>query len=233
MSATDLELESGLDPARAGNVDASPHQGDPTDHPGLTEPATTAISGLGYSPDEFVDDDSWAKPRPRQNKRLVYIAGTMGVLLVGLGTFSLGAKLGKDSTTTGTGGTARGGLAGAFGGAGGFGGAGAGGFGGRNGGRNGAAGAGGAATGATGTAGAAGSSQADILAGLLAAGGTGGTGGNGARHVGSRGAGNGHEGGRHVHHAHQGRWHHGGHHDRQQGGDRPPGQGLAERREGR
>ena len=130
----------------------------------LDTPSETPIqSALGYSPDEFVDDDSWAKPRPRGNRRLVGTAATMGVLLVGLGTFTLGAKLGKDSTKTSTGGSARNAFAAAFGGAGGFGGFGGapgGGFGGRSGTGTGAGGA------ATGTA------QADALAGLLAGTGT-------------------------------------------------------------
>lgn len=142
-------------------------------------PATTdsaAATALAYAPDEFVDDDSWAKPRPRENKRLVGIACAMAVLLVGLGMFTLGAKLGKDSTKTSTGGGARSGLAAAFGAGGGFGGFrdGAGGFGGGRAGRNGGTGT---AAGGTGTGAAAGGSQADILAGLLAGGGTGATSG--------------------------------------------------------
>ena len=170
MSATDLRTDSVLAPTDPGLATADP---------GLVPADPGLATALAYAPDEFVDDDSWAKPRPRENKRLVGIACAMAVLLVGLGMFTLGAKLGKDSTKTSTGVGARSGLAAAFGAGGGLGGfgGGAGGFGGGRAARNGGTGT---AAGGTGTGAAAGASQAEIRAGLLAGGSTGATSGAGA-----------------------------------------------------
>ena len=70
MSATDLHTESGLVPNNAPT--------DPIVESAVVETTVAAPSVLGYSPDDFVDDDSWAKPRPRANKRLVWLAGAMG-----------------------------------------------------------------------------------------------------------------------------------------------------------
>ena len=55
MSATDLDPS----PTPPG-----------VEHPLNPQSETPVPSALGYSPDEFVDDDSWAKPRPRGNRRL-------------------------------------------------------------------------------------------------------------------------------------------------------------------
>ena len=126
----------------------------PLDDDVLEHSPADAPVALGYTPDDFVDDASWAKPRPAANRRFLWIARAMAVALVGIGTFTLGAKLGKDSTATNTGGatTGRTGIATGLGGTGGGFGAGGGGFGG---GPPGAAAGGGTAT-ATGTAAASG-----------------------------------------------------------------------------
>ena len=87
--------------------------------------------------DDLINDDSWAKPKKRTNKRLTYTAATLALALFGIGTFIAGAKMsnGSSNSSNATAGRAGGfgglggisGLPGGFGGAGGFGGGGGGG----------------------------------------------------------------------------------------------------------
>ena len=85
----------------------------------------------GLLADDLSNDDSWAKPKKRTNRRLTYFTGLLALTLFGLGTFVAGAKMSKSSATStgsnarragafsGLGGTT-GGFPGGFGGAGGF-----------------------------------------------------------------------------------------------------------------
>ena len=142
MSATQIVPEENLaEPDRLGAaacVDSDPSVA-PTN---VGFENAWATPSLAFSPDEFIDDDSWAKPRPKGNRRLHVAATALAITLLCTGAFVLGAKLHARSTSTSTpgglAGLGRAGLggfggAGGLGGAGGFGGfGGAGGFGGRN-----------------------------------------------------------------------------------------------------
>ncbi len=87
--------------------------------------------------DDLINDDSWAKPKKRTNKRLTYTAATLALALFGIATFIAGAKMsnGSSRASNGTAGRNGGfgglggisGLPGGLGGAGGFGGGGGGG----------------------------------------------------------------------------------------------------------
>jgi len=77
---------------------------------------------------DAIHDDAWAKPKPRTNRRLTVIAAALAVSLFGIGTFTAGAKMARNSPSTSTGGRS-GGLGALAGGLpGGFGGGGAGGL---------------------------------------------------------------------------------------------------------
>ena len=78
-------------------TDLHPRSTDPNTSP---PPSESAPSALGFTPDEFIEDDAWAKPRPKGNRRLVVSATVLSALLLSLGAFSLGAKLGKSNATT-------------------------------------------------------------------------------------------------------------------------------------
>jgi Domain of unknown function (DUF5666) len=96
--------------------------------------ATSSSNSLfNFSDSPFVDDDSWAEPPRAADRRLQIAAVMLGLGVMAIGFFTLGAKMGKNSAATPTAGPgALGGRGAGFGGAG-FGGAGAGGggFGGR------------------------------------------------------------------------------------------------------
>jgi hypothetical protein len=83
---------------------------------------------LNFSDSPFVDDDSWAEPPRAADRRLQIAAVLLGLGVVAIGFFTLGARIGKSRAATPTVGP------GAFGGrgAGGFGGAAGAGFGGRS-----------------------------------------------------------------------------------------------------
>jgi hypothetical protein len=49
---------------------------------------------------DFADDLAWAQPRATSGQRLRYLAGGLGVALVGTLTFAWGAKVGKDNAKT-------------------------------------------------------------------------------------------------------------------------------------
>jgi Domain of unknown function (DUF5666) len=95
---------------------------------------SSSNSLLNFSDSPFVDDDSWAEPPRAADRRLQIAAVMLGLGVMAIGFFTLGANMGKNSAATPTAGPgALGGRGAGFGGTGlgGAGGAGGGGFGGR------------------------------------------------------------------------------------------------------
>ena len=95
--------------------------------PAVDVPATSNASLLNFSDSPFVDDDSWAEPPRAADRRLQIAAVLLGLGVVAMGFFTLGARMGKSRAATPAvgagvfGGRGAGGFAGA-GGGGGFGG---------------------------------------------------------------------------------------------------------------
>ncbi len=94
-----------------------------------TMPGTSAAM-LNFSDSPFVDDDSWAEPPRAADRRLQIAAVALGLGVVALTFFTLGARVGKSRAAATPVAGGLGGLGGR--GAGGFGGGAPGGFGGRS-----------------------------------------------------------------------------------------------------
>ena len=78
---------------------------------GLTDLAATNADATPIDASSIMDDlsndDSWAKPKKRTNRRLTFTAGFLALTLFGLGTFIAGAKLADGSGSSSGGAAAR------------------------------------------------------------------------------------------------------------------------------